>query len=61
VALVVNYLPANAGDVKDGFNPWDGKIRWRRKWQPTPNSWLGNPMKGGAWWAIVHGVTKHLA
>ena len=18
------------------FNPWDGKIPWRRKWQPTP-------------------------
>ena len=19
-----------------GFNPWDGKIPWKRKWQPTP-------------------------
>ena len=19
-----------------GFNPWDGKIPWRRKWKPTP-------------------------
>ena len=19
-----------------GFNPWVGKIPWRRKWQPTP-------------------------
>ena len=19
-----------------GFNPWVGKILWRRKWQPTP-------------------------
>ena len=19
-----------------GFNPWDRKIPWRRKWQPTP-------------------------
>jgi len=19
-----------------GFNPWDGKIPWRRAWQPTP-------------------------
>ena len=24
----------NAGDP--GFNPWVGKISWRRKWQPTP-------------------------
>ena len=21
---------------RPGFNPWDGKIAWRRKWQPTP-------------------------
>ena len=26
-----------AGDVKrHGFNPWVGKISWRRAWQPTP-------------------------
>ena len=21
---------------RPGFNPWIGKILWRRKWQPTP-------------------------
>ena len=21
---------------RPGFDPWDGKIPWRRKWQPTP-------------------------
>jgi len=21
---------------RPGFNPWVGKIRWRRKWLPTP-------------------------
>ena len=21
---------------RHGFDPWDGKISWRRKWQPTP-------------------------
>ena len=21
---------------RHGFNPWVGKITWRRKWQPTP-------------------------
>ena len=37
VALMVNNLPANTGDVKRcGFNPWVEKIRWRRAWQPTP-------------------------
>ena len=27
--------PANAGDMR-GFDPWIGKIPWRRAWQPTP-------------------------
>ena len=22
--------------MRGGFNPWDGKIPWRRAWQPTP-------------------------
>ena len=22
--------------VRPGFNPWVGKIPWRREWQPTP-------------------------
>ena len=30
-------LPASAGRCKrHGFNPWVGKIPWRRAWQPTP-------------------------
>ena len=33
------------------------KIPWRRKWQPTPDFSLRNPMNRGAWWA-VHGVAK---
>ena len=37
VALVVENPPANAGDIKRReFNPWVGKIPWRRAWQPTP-------------------------
>ena len=27
---------ANAGDMRDRFNPWVGKIPWRRAWQPAP-------------------------
>ena len=34
--LVVKNLPANARDARDGFDPWVGKIPWRRKWQPAP-------------------------
>ena len=27
----------DAGYVRDhGFNPWIGKIPWRRAWKPTP-------------------------
>ena len=36
-----------------GFNPWFGKIPWRREWQPTPVSCLENPRDGGAWQAAV--------
>ena len=37
VVLVVKNSPANAGDIKrPGFDPWVGKIPWRRAWKPTP-------------------------
>jgi len=37
VVLVVKNPPANARDIKRcGFNPWVGKIPWRRAWKPTP-------------------------
>ena len=26
---------------RPGFDPWVGKIPWRRKWQPTPVLWPG--------------------
>ena len=28
-------------DGRPGFNPWVGKIPWRREWQPTPVFWPG--------------------
>ena len=34
-ALVKN-LPASAGDPRGKFDPWVGKMPWRRAWQPTP-------------------------
>ena len=53
-ALVVYNLPATQ---ECGFDPWAGKIPWRKKWQLTLLFFLGNPMDR-VWWAIVHGVTK---
>ena len=41
-----------------GFNPWVGKILWRRKWNPLQCSCLRNPVDRGTWQATVHGVTK---
>ena len=46
------------GKERLGFDPWVGKIPWRRRWQPTPVSCLGNLMDRGAWRATVHGVAE---
>ena len=38
IALVVKNLSANARDIRGkrhGFNPWVGKIPWRKAWQLT--------------------------
>ena len=41
------------------FDPWSGRIPWRRKWQPTPVFLPGKPKDRGARQATVHGVTKN--
>ena len=42
-----------------GFDPWVGKIPWRRKWKPTDwYSWLENATHRGAWRATVPGVSE---
>ena len=33
---MVKNSPASARDMRYGFDPWVGKIPWRRAWQPTP-------------------------
>ena len=53
---VIKNPPAKAGDS----NPWVGKIPRRRKWQPTP-VFLPGKFDRGAWWAVVHGVSKESA
>ena len=35
---------------RPGFNPWAGKILWRRKWQPTP---VPLPAKSHGWRSVV--------
>ena len=40
---MVKNPPASAGDAGDKFDPWVGKMPWRRKWQPTPFFLPGEP------------------
>ena len=51
VAQFVKNLPP-------AFDPWVGKIPWRRKWQPTPVFLAGESMNRVAWRATVHGVAR---
>ena len=43
-----------------GFDPWVGKIPWRRTHSSNPlqYSWPENSMDIGAWWRLVHSVSK---
>ena len=43
---------------RPGFNPWVGKISWRRAWQPTPVFLPGESQGQRARWAMVHRVAK---
>ena len=48
---------------RPGFDPWIGKIPWRRKWQPTPvflpgESWTEEPGGLESWQATVHRIAK---
>jgi len=37
VALVVKNPAAKAGDIREHrFDPWVGKVPWRRAWLPIP-------------------------
>ena len=61
VALVVRNPPANVGDIRDvGSITGLGRSPGGGRGNPLQHSCLGNPMDRGAWWAIVHAVTKEL-
>ena len=55
---VVKNPPANAGDV--GSISGSGRSHEGGHGNPFQYSCLKNPMDKGAWWAIVHGVSKEL-
>ena len=59
MALVVNNLPANAGDAENlDFTPGLGRSSAGGHGNPLQYSSLENSMDRGAWQATVHGVTK---
>ena len=53
MAQLVKNLPVMW--ERPGFDPWVGKIPWRRESYPLQYSGLKNPMD-----CIVHEVTEHL-
>ena len=58
--LMVENLPASIGDAGEtGLVPGLGRSPGGRNGNPLQYSFLENPMNGGAWWAIVHRVTKN--
>ena len=52
---VIKSPPCQAGN---GFDPWVGKIPWRRNSNSLRYSCLENSMDRGAWWVTVHGVAN---
>ena len=58
-AQIVKNLPVNAEDTGDlSLIPGLGKSPGEGNDKPLQYSCLDNSMDRGAWWAIVHGVTK---
>ena len=56
---VVKNPPANAGDTGDASSiSVLGRPSEEGNGKPLDYSCLGDPMDGGAWWALGHEVTK---
>ena len=56
---MVKNPPANAGDVRGaGSIPGLERSPGEGYGNPLQNSYLENPTDRGAWWAMVHEVTK---
>ena len=58
VALVVKNLPVSVGDTRHGFDPWVGKIPWRRAWQSTPVFLAGEFHEQRSLVVTIHRVAK---
>ena len=62
MALVVENLPANAGDAREsGLIPVSGRSPGGGQGNSLQYSCLENPMDRGAWWATDHRVMTEVA
>ena len=52
----VKVSASNVGDL--GLIPGSGRSPGGGNGNPLEYSCLENPMDGGAWWTVVHGVAK---
>ena len=58
---MVKNRPTNAGNARDvSLIPGLGRSPGEVNGNPPRYSCLQNPMYRGAWWVIVHGITKGL-
>ena len=48
-SLVAQTVKCLSAMQETGFDPWVGKIPWRRQWHPLQHSCLENSMDRGAW------------
>ena len=54
-------LSVRAGDARDVcLIPESGRSPGEGNGNPLQYSCLGNPMDRGAWWAMVHGISKRV-
>ena len=59
MVLVVKNPPANAGNIRDlGSIPGLRRSPGGGHGNPLQYSCLENPVNEGAWWALVHSVTR---
>ena len=57
-AMQVRFLGREESTRIPGLIPGSGRSPGEGNGNPLQYSCLRNPMDRGAWWAIVHGVTK---
>ena len=58
-ASTVAHSVKNSPEMqKTWFDPWDGKIPWRRAWQPTPISLPGESERTEEPGGLVHGCEE---